>query len=106
MDTLGGMTAHDVELPIEASARLVAVLEALSGVAAAFAEAVTGAQQGRASRLIIEGQPVALVVPLAAIEVLRRAEDLEDAAEIRQAGSEPGDYISLEQLEAELLAEQ
>ena len=49
---------------------------------------------------------MALVVPLAAIEVLRRAEDLEDAAEIRQAGSEPGDYISLEQLEAELLAEQ
>ncbi len=81
------------------------MLGPLAEVMGALAKAVAGAQQGRATQLVIGGEPVAYVVPLAAIEALRQAEDLEDLAEIRQAGSGPGDYISLEQLEAELLAE-
>ncbi|MGI8450408.1 MAG: hypothetical protein ACR2MP_25180 [Streptosporangiaceae bacterium] len=44
---------------------------------------------------------VAAIVPESVLEALRAAEDAEDAAEADAAWDEPGESISLDELEAE-----
>jgi hypothetical protein len=70
-------------------------------VSPAVEEAVELARRGVITHLTISGERVAAIVPEALIDALRAAEDTEDAAEADAAMAEPGDSISLEELEAE-----
>lgn len=63
--------------------------------------AVANARRGVITHLTIAGERVAAIVPESVIEALRAAEDAEDAAEGDAAWDEPGESISLDELEAE-----
>jgi hypothetical protein len=67
----------------------------------AVTAAVENARRGVITHLTIGGERVAAIVPESLIEALRAAEDAEDAAEADAAMEEPGDSISLEEMEAE-----
>jgi hypothetical protein len=63
--------------------------------------AVANARRGVISHLTIAGERVAAIVPESVIQALHAAEDAEDAAEADAAWDEPGESISLEELDAE-----
>lgn len=67
----------------------------------AVEQAVELARRGVITHLTIHGERVAAIVPESVIDAFRAAEDAEDAAEAEAAVNEPGDSISLEELEAE-----
>jgi hypothetical protein len=67
----------------------------------AVTAAVANARRGVITHLTIGGERVAAIVPESLVEALRSAEDAEDIAEADAAWDEPGDSISLEELDAE-----
>lgn len=84
--------------------RLADVSEPVRDVPAeseAVRAAVANARRGVITHLTIGGERVAAIVPESVIEALRAAEDTEDAAEADAAWDEPGESISLDELEAE-----
>lgn len=85
--TLGTMSEPAHVLPAEDADRL--------------AGAVDDARRGVITHVTYRGERVAAIVPEAVLEALRSAEDAEDAAEADSAMNEPGEPVSLEQLEAE-----
>jgi antitoxin (DNA-binding transcriptional repressor) of toxin-antitoxin stability system len=66
-----------------------------------LAEAVDDARLGVITHLTVRGERVAAIVPESMLDGLRAAEDAEDAAEADAAMDEPGESVSLEELEAE-----
>lgn len=68
----------------------------------AVTAAVANARRGVITHLTIGGERVAAIVPESLVEALRAAEDAEDIAEADAAWDEPGEPISLEELDAEL----
>jgi hypothetical protein len=66
-----------------------------------LAEAAAEARRGVITHVTVGGERVAAIVPESMLDALRAAEDAEDAAEADAAMAEPGDMVSLEQLEAE-----
>jgi antitoxin Phd len=68
----------------------------------AIERAVDLARRGVITHLTIHGERVAAIVPESVIEVLRSAEDAEDAAEADAAMDEPGESVPWEQVKAEL----
>jgi antitoxin (DNA-binding transcriptional repressor) of toxin-antitoxin stability system len=69
-----------------------------------LAEAVDDARLGVITHLTVRGERVAAIVPESMLDALRAAEDAEDAAEAAEADAamdEPGESVSLEELEAE-----
>jgi antitoxin (DNA-binding transcriptional repressor) of toxin-antitoxin stability system len=66
-----------------------------------LAEAVDDARLGVITHLTVRGERVAAIVPESMLDALRAAEDAEDAAEADAAMDEPGESVSLEELEAE-----
>jgi hypothetical protein len=70
-------------------------------VSPAVERAVELARRGVITHLTIHGERVAAIVPESVLDVLRAAEDAEDAAEAEAAMHEPGNSILLEELEAE-----
>jgi antitoxin (DNA-binding transcriptional repressor) of toxin-antitoxin stability system len=64
-----------------------------------LAEAVDDARLGVITHLTVRGERVAAIVPESMLDALRAAED---AAEADAAMEEPGESVSLEELEAEL----
>jgi antitoxin (DNA-binding transcriptional repressor) of toxin-antitoxin stability system len=66
-----------------------------------LAEAVDDARLGVITHLTVRGERVAAIVPESMVDALRAAEDAEDAAEADAAMDEPGESVSLEELEAE-----
>jgi antitoxin (DNA-binding transcriptional repressor) of toxin-antitoxin stability system len=66
-----------------------------------LAEAVDDARLGVITHLTVRGERVAAIVPESMLDALRAAEDAEDAEEADAAMDEPGESVSLEELEAE-----
>jgi antitoxin (DNA-binding transcriptional repressor) of toxin-antitoxin stability system len=66
-----------------------------------LADAVDDARLGVITHLTVRGERVAAIVPESMLDALRAAEDAEDAAEADAAMDEPGESVSLEELEAE-----
>jgi antitoxin (DNA-binding transcriptional repressor) of toxin-antitoxin stability system len=66
-----------------------------------LAEAVDDARLGVITHLTVRGERVAAIVPESMLDALRAAEDAADAAEADAAMDEPGESVSLEELEAE-----
>jgi hypothetical protein len=96
-----GATARQLDTGL---CRLNAVSEPIRDVSAdsdAVRTAVANARRGVITHLTIAGERVAAIVPESVIEALRAAEDAEDAAEANAAWDEPGESISLDELEAE-----
>jgi hypothetical protein len=71
-------------------------------VSPAVEQAVDLAQRGVITHLTINGERVAAIVPEAALDALRAAEDAEDAAEADAAMEEPGESMPWEHVKAEL----
>jgi hypothetical protein len=63
--------------------------------------AVANARRGVITHLTVSGERVAAIVPESVIEALRSAEDDEDIVEADASWDEPGESVSLEELEAE-----
>jgi hypothetical protein len=85
--TLGTMSEPARELPVDEPKLL--------------AEAVDDARLGAITHLTVRGERVAAIVPESMLDALRAAEDAEDAAEADAAMDEPGESVSLEELESE-----
>ena len=66
-----------------------------------LAEAVDDARLGVITHLTVRGERVAAIVPESMLDALRAAEDAEDAAGADAAMDEPGESVSLDELEAE-----
>jgi hypothetical protein len=59
------------------------------------------AARGQVIHITEGGQRIAAIVPESMVETLRATEDAEEAAEADAAWDEPGQFIPLEQIEAE-----
>lgn len=68
----------------------------------AFADAAREAARGKVVHITVHGERLAAIVPESALDVLRAAEDAEDAAEADAAMDEPGGDVPWEQVRAEL----
>ena len=69
----------------------------------AFADAAReAAARGKVVHITVHGERLAAIVPESALDVLRAAEDAEDAGEADAAMDEPGEDVPWEQVRAEL----
>lgn len=68
----------------------------------AVEQAVEMARRGVITHLTINGERVAAIVPESVLDMLRAAEDAEDAAEADASMEEPGESIPWDRVKAEL----